>query len=322
MSQHDYDIANAPGATVRADINDVLAAINSKNSGPSDPPTPAAYSPWADTTANILKRRNAANTAWLNFDTLNDAKTFSKPSTFNIIESDLQTLFICTGTGYIITFNASVLLTDRFSCFVKNDTTGDITFDPDTTETFNGEDTFKISPGGYAFIWCDGSNLFAITSIYNNLSATTPPGATNDFSEGYKLNSRWLDVGDDRLYFPLDLSIGSAVWRELVGGEGFLNIGTPEEVTIISGELIITKTNHTIDTEADAATDDLDIINGGMTGDLIYLRAENTNRTVVVKDSTGNIIMAGDFSLDNTTSLLKLLFTGSVWIEISRSINT
>ena len=37
MAQHDYNIANADGATVRADIKNALSEIQSSNSGGSDP---------------------------------------------------------------------------------------------------------------------------------------------------------------------------------------------------------------------------------------------------------------------------------------------
>ena len=49
MAQHDYVIANANGATVRADINNALLAISSTNSGSSEPSTPYAYEMWVDT---------------------------------------------------------------------------------------------------------------------------------------------------------------------------------------------------------------------------------------------------------------------------------
>jgi len=65
MAQHDYVIANANGATVRADINNALLAISSTNSGSSEPSTPYAYEMWVDTTNNLLKLRNAANSAWI-----------------------------------------------------------------------------------------------------------------------------------------------------------------------------------------------------------------------------------------------------------------
>ena len=65
MSQHDYDLANQAGAAFRADLNLALAAMVSKNSGATAPATTYAYMTWADTTAGLLKMRNAANSAWI-----------------------------------------------------------------------------------------------------------------------------------------------------------------------------------------------------------------------------------------------------------------
>jgi hypothetical protein len=65
MAQHDYDIANGTGAAVRADLNNVLDAIVSNNSGTTSPGTTFAFQWWADTTANQLKIRNSANDAWI-----------------------------------------------------------------------------------------------------------------------------------------------------------------------------------------------------------------------------------------------------------------
>jgi len=61
----DYSIANANGATVRADINTVFLAVSSTNSGTSEPSTMYAFMLWVDTTTNLIKLRNAANGAWI-----------------------------------------------------------------------------------------------------------------------------------------------------------------------------------------------------------------------------------------------------------------
>jgi hypothetical protein len=73
MAQHDYIIANQSGAAFRSDLNNGLAAIVSQNSGAADPSTTYAYQWWADTTAGLLKIRNAANNAWITIGTLADA---------------------------------------------------------------------------------------------------------------------------------------------------------------------------------------------------------------------------------------------------------
>lgn len=66
MSQHDYIIADAAGATFLADLNLALPALASLNSGATAPATMYAYMLWADTTSGWLKQRNAANSAWIN----------------------------------------------------------------------------------------------------------------------------------------------------------------------------------------------------------------------------------------------------------------
>lgn len=69
MATHDYVIANASGAAVRQDINNALAAIVSNNSSATEPATTYAFQFWFDTTNNILKIRNAANSAWIDWIT-------------------------------------------------------------------------------------------------------------------------------------------------------------------------------------------------------------------------------------------------------------
>lgn len=70
MPQHDYVIANASGAAVRADLNSALSAIVTLNSGLTAPSPTYAYMPWADTTTGLLKLRNAANSDWVTIGTL------------------------------------------------------------------------------------------------------------------------------------------------------------------------------------------------------------------------------------------------------------
>ena len=65
MATHDYIISNASGASVRADLNNALAAIVSNNSNATSPATTYAYQWWADTTTGQLKLRNSANYAWI-----------------------------------------------------------------------------------------------------------------------------------------------------------------------------------------------------------------------------------------------------------------
>ncbi len=73
MAQHDMNVVNADGATVRADLNNALAALVSLSSGATAPTSVFAYMPWADTANNLLKQRNAANSAWVTIATLGES---------------------------------------------------------------------------------------------------------------------------------------------------------------------------------------------------------------------------------------------------------
>lgn len=88
------------------------------------------------------------------------------------------------------------------------------------------------------------------------------------------------------------------------------------ELTISGGVVTKTKAYHTIDTEdvnGQAASDDLDTINGGTEGDVIFVTAEHDGRTVVLKDQTGNIHLGGDIYLGDTHKLIALIYDGSHW---------
>lgn len=65
MAIHDYNLANAPGATFRSDLNNALSAIVGLNNNATAPTTTFAYMLWIDTTAGVLKLRNAADSAWI-----------------------------------------------------------------------------------------------------------------------------------------------------------------------------------------------------------------------------------------------------------------
>ena len=74
MSQvTDYTIANDTGANVRSDINAVLGAIQTLNSGSSDPSANVAFQLSINTTSNLLKLRNAANNGYIEIGNVTQA---------------------------------------------------------------------------------------------------------------------------------------------------------------------------------------------------------------------------------------------------------
>lgn len=72
MAQADQTVQNATFPTVRADINNNLAALFSNNSGNTAPTVTVAFQDWIDTSGTdpVWKKRNAANNAWITIGTL------------------------------------------------------------------------------------------------------------------------------------------------------------------------------------------------------------------------------------------------------------
>lgn len=70
MATSDYQLANLPGASFRAELNQILQAIITNNSSSTQPSVTFAYMFWVDTTSNKLKQRNASNNNWINICSL------------------------------------------------------------------------------------------------------------------------------------------------------------------------------------------------------------------------------------------------------------
>ena len=109
MAQHDYNIANQTAANARTDINNVLSAIATNNSGSSAPSTTFANMWWYDTGDNILKIRAEGNDAWIsvayldqtgdNFRILDDTQVVNTSGTQTGLLGDQATATWQTGTG-------------------------------------------------------------------------------------------------------------------------------------------------------------------------------------------------------------------------------
>lgn len=171
-------------------------------------------------------------------------------------------------------------------------------------------------------------NLYLVTSSHLAKFWANGTGSAVDLEVegGLSVNSSGADVdttikGDTTTVVTVDAGLEQAIITKLKVS-GWMSIGASSELTIAGGVVTATQSNHSIDTQADAASDDLDTINGGTGGDILVLRSENSARDVTVKDGTGNIYLAGDCVLDNIQDTLVLKFlTGLGWVELSRSSN-
>lgn len=92
-------------------------------------------------------------------------------------------------------------------------------------------------------------------------------------------------------------------------------------LTIAAGVVTSTRSHHAVDTEAAAATDDLDTITAtGLTdGFVLVLRPADVTHVVTLKDGVGNLLLRGDCVLNATDRTITLLYDGTDWRELARS---
>ncbi len=133
-----------------------------------------------------------------------------------------------------------------------------------------------------------------------------------------------LESTEDKILF---ICISEGVWHEIMRSKA-LGFPSPTELTIASGVIVLQgKQNfrfHNIDTESNAASDDLDSVSGGNVGEILILQTENDARTVVIKDSV-YLQLEGDFTMDSGADKIQLICyypgTPGYWHELSRSNN-
>ena len=103
MAQHDFNIANASFPTVRADINNVLTAINTTQLGTSAPSTVAQGTLWIDSgTSGVLKLKlndGTDNIDLLQVNISTNAITSAMSVTGTVTETDPQATALAIALG-------------------------------------------------------------------------------------------------------------------------------------------------------------------------------------------------------------------------------
>lgn len=173
-------------------------------------------------------------------------------------------------------------------------------------------------------IWDDGSDLSFKDSNNSTITLATiaaaagadekvavHTGETAQFvgaanSDGFLRTGDGLSYTDGGVFVTLDVAQ--------------LKDASSSELTISSGSITRTNSHHTVDTESDASSDDLNTIAGATDGDYITITAANTARSVVIKDAADNILTAdsNDFTIDDIDKSWTGRYDGSNWKEVAR----
>lgn len=177
MAQHDYVLDNATGAAFRVDLNAVLQAIVTQNSGSSAPSVTKPHMFWASTGDNKLKQRNALDTAWIDICELNtplaNSGANSNITSLTGLTTPLSQAQGGTGTNNIPVFSAyqSSAQTLASAAYTK------ITFDTEEYDTNSNFATSRFTctvPGYYLFtagITVGAARTEILPVLYKNGSA-------------------------------------------------------------------------------------------------------------------------------------------------------
>lgn len=104
------------------------------------------------------------NGSLLNFLMAGDASTktvTSRSSNTIWAAADLGAVFVCTST-FTQTITAAATLGAGWFCYIRNDGSGVITIDPNSSETIDGLTTITLGPGAGCLIFCDGTGFKTI----------------------------------------------------------------------------------------------------------------------------------------------------------------
>ncbi len=222
---------------------------------------------------------------------------------FNLNSTYRNNLIVTTASLTASLFSA-VSAGEGFLFSIQNSSDGVLTIDPDGSETINGAATLAIPSDGGTSVVSDGTNWQIISAVTvtsfgdNTLTGDNTFTGTSDFTGNVTVSG--------------DTSITG-------------NINTPDEgeLTIVAGAITPLGVYHTVDTELDAASDDLDTINGGTDGKILVLRQEDDARDIVITNA-GNIVTPDgtDIDLLSTSESISFIYDAALskWVVTSSAV--
>src|SRR6056300_310626 len=229
MAQHDYDIANQSFPSFRSDLNSVLDAINTSNSGTSRPTSAVAGTIWLDTTSAsspTLKFYDGADDislATLDY-TANTVNWLDSTVSFDIVGDTTPQLggdldvngnaFVSTSNGDInftpngtgkIKFNDLAYIPQQALTSSSNAVAWDTQAKPNAYHLTTENTTFSAPTNAVegAFICVEinynGSHTIAFNTVFEFAGSTAPTFTSTDGKTDilvFKYNgSIWQEVG-------------------------------------------------------------------------------------------------------------------------------
>lgn len=156
------------GLILATTLNDFKNAVLSNYSGATEPAVMYAYQWWADTTTNLLKIRNSANSAWVSVASLTTGGATSTTraptavtTTYTVLSTD-EMVMCATGT-YTVTLPLASSSVGKTVTVIKKEAAGVITIagNVGAGNTINGIASVTLE-NRYSSVevYCDGNEWF------------------------------------------------------------------------------------------------------------------------------------------------------------------
>jgi hypothetical protein len=227
MAQHDYNIANQTAANARTDINNVLSAIATNNSGTAAPSTTFANQWLYDTDAFILYIRANGNDAWIpvayldqtndKFRILDDTQVVNTSGTQTGLLGDQATATWETGTGTVESLVSPAKVAASATEVVGDYALGVGQTWQDMTSSRAFNTTYQNTTGRPIFIGVSatvagGSTMSLLVSPNSNMSSSVTADRTSDINDPTGVSA----IIPNNIYYKASVASASGlIWAEL-----------------------------------------------------------------------------------------------------------
>ena len=136
----------------------------------------------AGTSGQVLQSNGASAPTWATISSSPTIVRSTRTSNTILASADSSTLIDITSGTFSQTFTAAATLGSGWFCYIRNSGTGDITLDPNGSETIDGLTSYIMYPQECRLVQCTGAAFISVVlSPFNRVftstaTFTTPPG--------------------------------------------------------------------------------------------------------------------------------------------------
>ena len=226
MAQHDYNIANQTASDARTDINNVLEAIATNNSGTGVPTATFPNQWFYDTDDQLLKIRNNTTTTYLNvgyihqtngFEVLDDTQVVDTSGTPTGLLGDQATATWETGTGTVESLVSPAKVAASATEVVGNYALGVDQTWQDMTSSRALNTTYQNTTGRPIFIAVSATvagnaTMSLLVSPNSDMSSSVTVDRTSDIDDPSGVQA----IIPNNIYYKASVASASGlIWAEL-----------------------------------------------------------------------------------------------------------